>query len=101
MITHYFLQVAHPLAFQNNLQRDIYDFLKGLSSTVIFAADFEPAKKMILDRIGELEKKHPRCKPLQCSWSRFSHDTDVRIQLYGFHAASFYIYKATFTNIKN
>jgi len=99
-VTHYFLHTDYATTLKNNLQKEFYKFLKELSGTVIFASDFEKVKKLILDKVAELNATHKQCKPMVCSFgNNFDREDSNRLRLDGFYAANFYIYKGKFTTI--
>jgi len=62
----YFSLIIHNYVCKNKLQEAVYQFLK--SQDRVIWANLETTKKMILYRIGEINKEFPRCKPIIVSW---------------------------------
>jgi hypothetical protein len=72
---HHFSYITHSYSLQNNLHKDVYNYLKTVNRKVIPAPELENFRKSILDNIAAIEEKHPRCKMLNVHWSE-PHELD-------------------------
>lgn len=94
-ITHYFFKFGYNTSLKNNLQKEVYSYLKALDLTLIDAEEVKPAQEIIIDEINKINAKHPRCKALNVSfWDRSSRESEPQIALSGFPEVIFQIYPA-------
>lgn len=88
-ITHYYFDKGFQTSLKNNLQKEAAAYIKTLDKTVIHADDLEEAKRIIIDSIEEINKKHSRCKPLKVTWDcRWD---DGTYYLSGFYECNFHL----------
>lgn len=91
----YFTKVTHELVPKNKLQKQVQDLVKSYNRLLIDPIDLNLFKIQIVERIDELNKQNPRCKPVEPSF--YSHN-QIDHQLYfGDSLISFSIYKAKAT----
>lgn len=95
--THYFLHYSYSNQPSNKLEREMLNFFRSLDRKLIHAADLEETKKIILDKVAEINTKNSRCKSisLMLYFNEHSKTTQVR----GFEKLNFYIYPAMLTHL--
>jgi len=88
-ITHYYFDKGFCTSLKNNLQKEAKTYLESLDKSVICAEDLEEAKKVILDSLEQINKNHPRCKPLKPYWD--NHEKNHTFYLAGFYEVTFHL----------
>jgi hypothetical protein len=65
----YLIKINNSYSLQNNLQKDIYAYLKSIDRQVIDIYQLRKVKSDILKTIEDINKKHVRCKAIEAHWN--------------------------------
>jgi len=96
-ITHYFLEQEHCTQQKNNLHKEAKQYLDSISKKLILSEDLDDLKKVIHDKINELNLKHSRCKPIILSIFKSNYSKNHRVD--GIEGTNFYIKPAELSHL--
>lgn len=98
MITHYYIYFGdHVTGLKNQLEKEAKAYLESLEGKLIESKDYDQVKKLIIDKLQQINESNKRCKPLMCTFSE-SHKSKY-IYLSGFYAVTFRIYAAELNHL--
>jgi hypothetical protein len=88
-ITHYYFDLGFCTNVKNNLQKEAKSYLETLNRSVIHSDDLEEAKKVIIESLEAINKKHFRCKPQNFKWDE--RPDQNTFYLSGFYECTFHL----------
>ena len=98
----YFTYISKWYSLSNRLEKAIYAYLRQEERGWIEGSDIELYQSIILEKIDDLNKKHPRCQPVKATWSTFNRNNtgdrdyprqDIYLDLNNFSICHFELYE--------
>ncbi|MEP2447379.1 MAG: hypothetical protein ABJI69_09135 [Balneola sp.] len=96
----YLSYVGHQLTTKNKLQKELREWLISKDRILINTEeDLEAYKKMVVNKVSELNEKHTRCKPIKVHWWHHGFNNDYHLSGAGF--CQYMLYEITNEFIPN
>ena len=91
----FFSKTGHSLATKNKLEAEVLELIKSIDRLIIEKASVENFISSLNEKIDALNRKHPRCKPVETRWWQpYDAGTDSRGDWYlNLHFVSLHLYE--------
>lgn len=91
----FFSKTGHSLTTKNKLEAEVLEHIKSRDRWIIRTENLESYIASINEKIDAINKKHPRCKPVEPRWWQpYDAGTDSRGDWYlNLHFVSLHLYE--------
>lgn len=94
--THYMFMIGHMSQTKNKLEKSVLDFITSIDRSLIQASEVEKFKDDFVKKIEDLNKEHPRCRPIEITFNHGFNKEDIMFYGIGYYQNEPVVLRAAF-----